>query len=268
MSKVGLAACSTLTLGCICRGGAPAGCGCTGGGPLGLPTGRVVSSYSGPARSGAAVDGGRGARALTSFLGGVGAWSADMDEAAGVTSAPSGPRGSREPSTASSFVGWTSTLRAGILRDDDGRGPPAGFVGVEVPGPMSAVHRHPRLRKHTRSVVWFGRAGRRFCRIVRLRVRRDICKVISTRWSGGRTLAHRPTASRYPFSVVARVRGWVEWAVDGMGRRGLPALMGCGGTGPKCSESPMCLALAVRLRSASPKGPILGDEFIGAMYGG
>ena len=70
--------------------------------------------------------------ALSSFFGGVGAWSTDAIDAAGAGSAPKGPRGSEESSTASSFVGWTSIFRAGILRDEEGRGPPE--VGFEDAG--------------------------------------------------------------------------------------------------------------------------------------
>ena len=102
---------------------------------MGLPIGSVVSSNSEPATPGDDVDVGCGILAPTSFFGGVGACSADEDGAAGADSVPRGPRGSNESSTASSFVDWTSILRAGIFRDEEGRGPLlAGFEGVGASG--------------------------------------------------------------------------------------------------------------------------------------
>jgi hypothetical protein len=80
------------------------------------------------------AEGGLVARALSSFLGGVGAWSVDIDDAAGIGSAPRGPRGSKASSTASSFVGCASILRAGIFLDAEERGPlEAGFTVVVEP---------------------------------------------------------------------------------------------------------------------------------------
>lgn len=80
------------------------------------------------------ADDGRVGLAFSSFLGGVGAWSVDVEDAAGVGSTPRGPRGSKASSTASSFVGWASILRAVIFLDAAERGPlEAGFAVVVEP---------------------------------------------------------------------------------------------------------------------------------------
>jgi len=98
MWNEGLAACSILTLGCVCRGGALFAGGCTGGGILGL--GATVSSSSSsrftesimPRRDEVevAVVGRELLDAGGSFCGGAGGASG----ADGGDGAPRGPRGS------------------------------------------------------------------------------------------------------------------------------------------------------------------------------
>lgn len=117
MSKVGFAACSTLTLGCVCL--APPGPGaCTGGGPLDLID--KASSFS-PCETGFAGAPPDTCLAPCSFRGGVGACS--VGAAAGVVAdsvAPSGPRGSAESSTGCNIVDWAMTFRAGGFRPVEG----------------------------------------------------------------------------------------------------------------------------------------------------
>src|SRR5690242_3717524 len=128
MEKVGLAACSTLTLGCACRWGAACAGACTGGGTRGPCDCRRSSSSSSlrstesimPRRDDdvdVPVAGRLFRAAVLSFCGGEGGPAAG---AAGGVAAPSGPSGS---STASSFVDWVPYCRR--------RGPrPAGERGA------------------------------------------------------------------------------------------------------------------------------------------
>ena len=104
--NVGLAACSTLTLGCVCLCGALLLGGCTGGGILG-PDVRMSSSSSSRFTESiilriedveAAVVGREIRAEASSFCGGAGG-SSGCDGGVG---APNGPKGS---STASSRVG-------------------------------------------------------------------------------------------------------------------------------------------------------------------
>jgi len=128
-----------------------------------LPTGRVVSSKSELGNPGEVAETGRVVLALSSFLGGVGPWSVDIEEeVAGVGSAPRGPSGSKASSTASSFVGWTSILRAGIFLDAEDRGPlEAGFAAVVEP--EGSINKHIMIGtlsvSRTCETIVLGRAG-------------------------------------------------------------------------------------------------------------
>jgi hypothetical protein len=126
MVKVGFAACSTLTLGCVWRGGAEFVGACTGGGTRG-PWARGCSASSSsrftesmrPRSDEAEPSGARREvrDAADSFWGGAGG---AVSSAVGGVEAPRGPRGS---STASSLVDWVPYCRL--------RGPrPAGERGA------------------------------------------------------------------------------------------------------------------------------------------
>jgi hypothetical protein len=101
-----------------------------GGGPLWVLMGKPASSGSDEMGWDAAEP---GLRALSSFLGGVGACSAGSGSEGVAAFAPSGPRGSKASSPTSRRVAWT-TLRAGAFL---GTGFPADFEGL-VDGTGSA----------------------------------------------------------------------------------------------------------------------------------
>lgn len=145
MSKDGFAACSRLMLGCVCRVW-PAGGGWTGGGPLWLLMGSVASS--GSVKIGCPAE--PGLRALSSFLGGVGACSAGSGSEGVSAFAPRGPRGSKASSPTSRRVAWT-TLRAGAFL---GTGFPAGLEGLaEGCGSISQSARLRHGRHQDPSVI-------------------------------------------------------------------------------------------------------------------
>lgn len=105
--NVGLAACSTLILGCVCLLGASAGGGCTGGGfcPRGGSSVKLTESImlTGVLEGWDTAEAGR-TPGPGSFDGGSGASSA-------AELSPKGPSGSVESSTASSLVTCALTLR-------------------------------------------------------------------------------------------------------------------------------------------------------------
>lgn len=120
MSNEGLAACSMLTLGCVCLRGASWLAGSTGGGTRGLPslatsssssfTDSIIPRTDDPPD---VTDVGRALRAANSFCGGAGGSSIEGTEA---KLSPNGPRGPSESSSVSRVVDWVPKRRG--VRDD------------------------------------------------------------------------------------------------------------------------------------------------------
>lgn len=128
MLKVGLAACSTLTLGCVCLGGPLLFGGCTGGGTRAPAMVGLSSSSSRFTDSiipriddcDVAVVGREPRPAASSFCGGAGG-SSSCESAGESAEAPRGPRGS---STLSRRVGCGTPMRR---------------LGLGLPGDLGAV---------------------------------------------------------------------------------------------------------------------------------